>query len=178
MTRPHPRTTTPATRPRRPPRRFGAAALAGLIGLAGCGLAGCGLAGCGASTHHTAAAGTPAGTPAGGSATTTAPTLPKGVTNAVGVPTNVPNSVTLRKNVQLTSCAPTAGGWEASGVAANPVQNPTDYTITVFFTTATDTVIGTGATRVHLDGASNLPWTVAGTFTPAPATRCVLRGVG
>jgi hypothetical protein len=151
------------------PRLAAAAAFAGLIGLTGCS---------GSSKPAASASGPKAST----SVRTTAPlvsgaTLPKGVTNATEVPTSVANSVQLRKNVQLTSCIKTTGGWQASGVAANPATSPTDYTITVFFTTASATVIGTGATHVHVDSGTSQPWTVNGEFTPAPSTLCVLRGV-
>jgi hypothetical protein len=156
-------------------RLSAAAALAGLIGLAGP----IGLAGCGDSSKPAASASAPNASKSRSkaAASQTGLTLPTGVANASAVPTDVANSVRLRRNVQLTSCAKTTGGWQAAGVATNPAANPTDYTITVFFTTASATVIGTGATQVHVENGVSEPWTVTGNFTPAPSTLCVLRGV-
>jgi hypothetical protein len=152
---------------RRPVRLLlAAAAIVGLTGVASCGG--------GSKPHPTAGAVSPV--PKG--STTTGATLPKGVTNATAVATNVPNRVSLRKNVQLTSCAKVSDGWEASGVATNPASSETEYTITVFFTTASATVIGTGDTHVQVGPGSSQPWTVTGNFVPAPSTLCVLRGVG
>jgi hypothetical protein len=148
-------------------RLAAAAALAGLMGLAGC------------SGSSTPAASLPKASRSASKtgAPITGVTLPQGVENASGVPTDVANSIQRRKNVQLTSCVKTTVGWQASGVASNPAASPTDYTITVFFTTATATVIGTGATQVHVDNGVSQTWTVTGNFPPAPSTLCVLRGV-
>jgi hypothetical protein len=140
--------------------------LAGLTGMAGC------QGGSKAAPSAGAASSLPKGS------TTTGVTLPKGVTNATAVPTNVANSVSLRKNVQLTTCAKASDGWEASGVASNPTNSATEYTITVFFTTGSATVIGTGDTHVQVGPGSSQPWSVTGSFIPAPSTLCVLRGVG
>jgi hypothetical protein len=159
-----------------PTRRLASAALAGLIGLGGP----IGLAGCGGKSNPAAAASVPkASRPANKTgALVTGATLPQGVTNASAVPTDVANSIQLRNHIQLTSCTNTPGGWQASGMATNPAASPTVYTITVFFTTASATVIGTGATQVHVENGASQPWTVTGNFAPAPSTLCVLRGVG
>jgi hypothetical protein len=103
--------------------------------------------------------------------------LPAGVVNATKVPLNVPNSITMRKKVEITSCGKADGGWQASGLAANASAGPADYTITVFFTTPGDTVIGTGVTRVHVAAKAKATWQVISTFHPAPTTNCILRGV-
>lgn len=175
-----------------------------LTGVALCTLAG--LAGCGAPTRPSGAAHPPAAststTPARSASRptrparhakrathnakrssetakrTTAVTLPRGVSNDTHVPSQVPNRVALRKDVALTTCAKAPGGWRAAGTATNPGHGPADYTITVFFTTSSDTVIGTGATHLHVSAGRQAPWKVTGRFTPAPATGCVLRGVG
>lgn len=104
--------------------------------------------------------------------------LPAGVSNATSLPTKVPNRVALRKNVLIASCASAPGGWQATGTAANHSASPASYTVTVFFTTVGDTVIGSGATRVRVPGQATRPWSVIAHFTPAPRTLCVLRGVG
>ncbi len=105
-------------------------------------------------------------------------TLPPGVANAVDVPTNVPNDPSLRQQVQLTTCAKTASGWQAAGTATAAAAKAVTYTITVFFTTASATVIGFGSTRVTVRQGAPTQWSVSADFTPAPDTRCVLRGVG
>jgi hypothetical protein len=120
----------------------------------------------------------PASPAALASAKTAALALPKGVKNATAVPGKVPNDAALRKTVVIASCAQISGGWRASGTATNSTSKAVDYTVTVFFTTPRDTVIGTGDTRVHVAPDSSTQWTAAGKFTAAPSTRCVLRGVG
>jgi uncharacterized lipoprotein YajG len=104
--------------------------------------------------------------------------LPKGVQQATAVPTSVPNTPELRKNVTLAACEKADGGWQASGTATNPGGDPADYTVTVFFTTDKGTVLGTADTKVTVAPGEKKPWTVAAHLTPAPTTRCVLRGVG
>ena len=136
-----------------------AATLVGLVGLAGCG-------------------GTSAASPGTSGVASAAASLPPGVTNATGLPASVPNSVALRKNVLITSCASARGGWQAAGRAANHSASPASYLVTVFFTTAGDTVIGSGAIRVQVPGGATRRWSVTARFTPAPRTQCVLRGVG
>ena len=127
-----------------------------------------GLTACTSSHHTTATSNT----------TLPAVTLPKGVNNATDVPTSVPNNPALRAHVQITKCAASADGWQASGDATNPGTGPVDYTITVFFTTSAATVIGYGSAKVHVAAGGHQAWSVSATFTPAPGTQCVLRGVG
>jgi hypothetical protein len=104
--------------------------------------------------------------------------LPAGVTGATSVPAHVANNVRLRHNVQLSTCQRAAHGWSAAGTARNPTGKPVQYTITVFFTTATTTVVGTGATHVRVGPGRSARWVVSPHFTPAPKTLCVLTGVG
>jgi hypothetical protein len=127
----------------------------------------------------------PAPRPSGSSPRTTAeptptnaPGLPSGVVGATNVPTKVANDVKLRSSVTVTKCAPTADGWAASGIARNRTGEAVSYTITVFFTTPTTTVIGTGSDRVSVKPHGRSSWQVHARFTPAKNTRCVLRGVG
>ncbi|GAA2064531.1 hypothetical protein [Leifsonia soli] len=123
------------------------------------------------------------GTPAPGP-TTARPTatgiagLPTGVQQATDVPTDVPNTPELRKNVALASCEKADGGWRAGGTASNPTDTAVDYTITVFFTTDTGTVLGTADTTVSVGAKEKKDWTATAALTPAPKTVCVLRGVG
>lgn len=118
----------------------------------------------------------PSGTSAVAKASTLA--LPSGVVNAKDVPEAVPNDTSLRKSVALTACGQAPGGWRASGTATNHGAKPADFTVTVFFATPRDTVIGTGDARVHIDAGAIATWNVTGKFTAAPGTQCILRGVG
>ena len=103
--------------------------------------------------------------------------LPAGVVADTKVPMAVANSVALRKRVQLASCARVTGGWRASG-SAEGVRGHKSYTVTVFFTTAANTVIATGSTKVPVNRANPSSWKVVGHFVAPSGTRCILRGVG
>jgi hypothetical protein len=109
--------------------------------------------------------------------TPTAGVLPADVVAATAVPTAVPNNPASRKNVAISACAATKGGWKATGSADNPSGTKLTYTITVFFTSDAATVLGTGQTKVTVQPHSDQQWTVAAKFRPAPQTLCVLRGV-
>lgn len=126
-------------------------------------------AGCGRGGTHASSGHSPAATPGG---------LPAGVVGATAVPTAVPNDTAARRNVTISSCRAAHDGWQATGTATNPDGRHGAYTITVFFTTTGGTVIGTGQTQVAVKSHSDQPWSVTGTFHPAPQTRCVLRGAG
>jgi hypothetical protein len=138
-------------------------------------VAACSSGGSSAGTSKDSSAGASQGSSAGQAKGVA---LPKGVTNAAGVPTKVANIAKLRNQVQLTSCHQAPGGWMASGTATNPAGTAADYTIAVFFTTKSATVIGTGSTRVRVPGKAHQQWAVTKRFTAAPSTVCVLRGVG
>jgi hypothetical protein len=120
----------------------------------------------------------PAPTAGPTSAATDVAGLPHGVQQATEVPTDVPNTPDLRKNVTLAGCEKADGGWQASGTATNPGSDPVDYTVTVFFTTDKGTVLGTADTKVRVDPGEKKNWDVTAQLTPAPRTTCVLRGVG
>ncbi|MFC5501548.1 hypothetical protein ACFPJ4_04745 [Lysinimonas soli] len=111
-------------------------------------------------------------------AAASAPALPAGVTQATAVPTDVPNDTAARKNVTITSCAANDGGWAAKGTVANLGDGPKTYTITVFFTTSTATVLHTDAVTVSVKPGQTADWTIDGKFVAPAGTRCVLRGVG
>jgi hypothetical protein len=100
------------------------------------------------------------------------------VAGATSVPTKVANNVKSRKNVQLTSCKKVAGGWGAAGTASNPGTKAAAYTITVFFTTTSATVVGMGKTQVTVAPGGTQDWTAAGKFKAPAKMLCVLRGVG
>lgn len=103
--------------------------------------------------------------------------LPDGVASPSDVPTDVPNDPDARQNVVIDSCEATANGWRAAGSAVNPGESDVAYEISVFFTTASGTVIGFGGTTagVEPDGSAN--WSVEAEFVAPDETLCVLRGV-
>jgi hypothetical protein len=103
--------------------------------------------------------------------------LPAGVTPAP-VPTDVPNDHAARQNVRLTTCAATKAGWQAAGTVTNSGSKPAEYTITVFFTTKSATVIDTVQTRVRVPAGKAEHWSAAKEFPTTPGMLCVLRGVG
>jgi hypothetical protein len=118
----------------------------------------------------------PAPTPSS-TGTVTAGGLPAGVTPAP-VPTDVPNTVAIRKHVAMTACAGDADGWHASGTASNPSKKAAKYTITVFFTTRTATVIDSASTTVEVAPGGHEKWTAKQDFATGGQLTCVLRGVG
>lgn len=113
------------------------------------------------------------------------PSQPTPITNqkqvpgaGVKVPTKIDNVVADRKNVTLTSCTSTQGGWVASGVAVNHGGSETSYKVTVYFTDQEATVIGTGMTTVGVAPGHVTRWRVATHLAAQPGgTRCVLVGV-
>jgi hypothetical protein len=119
----------------------------------------------------------PASSPPPSHTTTAAGGLPPGVEPAP-VPTDVPNVVALRKHVTMTACAGDADGWHASGTASNPSKKDAKYTITVFFTTRSATVIDTASTTVEVAPGGREKWTATKDFTTGGQLNCVLRGVG
>jgi hypothetical protein len=111
-------------------------------------------------------------------ATAAAPGLPPGVKGATSIPVSVSNSPALRRNVDMSTCKAVEGGWSAAGTATNPGSKQVDYTITVFFTTTSATVIDTVQTHVAVKPGGKQTWTASKKFTAPPETLCVLRGVG
>lgn len=116
--------------------------------------------------------------PSPGSMSSTPRGLPKGVMGATDVPQDVANDPDLRDDVTVASCRRTPNGWRATGTARNPGQAPIDYAITVFFTTESATVIGTGTTRVAVGPGRKEAWRVEDAFEAPASTLCALRGVG
>jgi len=107
-----------------------------------------------------------------------APGLPKGVKGLTRVPADVPNDPALRARVAVASCKAVDGGWQAGGTASNPGRKPATYRITVFFTTATATVVGAARTSITVEPGAKQAWSVSDRFTAPKDTLCVLRGVG
>lgn len=122
--------------------------------------------------------GTAKASPGKSGTTTAAPGLPKGVTAASSIPTSAPNNVKLRANVAMTSCKSVGGGWAATGTASNPGKKDIDYTITVFFTTTTATVINSTQTHLTVKPGEKKTWTATKKFTTPAKMLCVLRGIG
>lgn len=97
----------------------------------------------------------------------------------VKVPTKIDNVIADRKNVTLTSCLSTQGGWSASGVAVNHGGSETSYKVTVYFTDQEATVLGTGVTTVTVTPGQVTRWRIATHLVAQPGgTRCILVGVG
>jgi hypothetical protein len=93
------------------------------------------------------------------------------------LPATVPNVVSLRRNVTVTSCHAISGGWEASGTASNPGAGPVTYQITIFFTTPRATVLDYAAASVAVQPGKTGGWTAEQHFATVPGILCVLRGV-
>ncbi|ADB52440.1 hypothetical protein Cwoe_4023 [Conexibacter woesei DSM 14684] len=77
----------------------------------------------------------------------------------------VGNMVMNRRDVRLTSCKGSPGGWTAGGRATGAGDRPCAHEVTVYFTDSRATVLGTGRTAAStaIHGADEL--------------RCVLVGV-
>ncbi len=78
----------------------------------------------------------------------------------------------------LDKCAAVAGGWGASGTAANPGTSSVTYEITIFFTDSGSTVINDAQTRVTVAAGKTEKWSANAKFKPPSEVNCVLRGVG
>ena len=144
--------------------------------LAAVGLTAAGVSACTSSkSPHNNSSPKPASTSA---STKQTPAPSSSGTGATPVPTQVANDTKLRKNVTLSSCKSVAGGWGASGTAMNPGTKPVDYTITIFFTTTSATVVSTAATHITVSPGGKEVWTVNRKFKAPPKMLCVLRGVG
>ncbi|MBN9621124.1 MAG: hypothetical protein J0H43_15580, partial [Actinobacteria bacterium] len=120
-----------------------------LAGAAACVLT---VTACSSSAGHSGPTGSssgPASTPASATPTLTQHPLPPA--QSIG------NDVQLRKHVTLTGCAARSGGWGAAGTAINPTAKSVRYTITVFFTTTSATVLdyATSTVTVPAGGHAN-----------------------
>jgi beta-xylosidase len=112
-----------------------------------------------------------------GSTTTTSTTAKAAATTTTTSPVPIENNAAIRTQAVITSCTAAPGGWQASGTATNPGKASYDYKLTVYFTSAQATVLGSGQTSVTVGAKSTGKWKVTATF-PAPAgVKCVLVGV-
>jgi hypothetical protein len=109
--------------------------------------------------------------------TADAPGLPAGVAQASDVPTAVANDPAQRSNVTVTGCSRTDAGWAATGTAKNPTGEPVTYRLTLFFTTATATVLAVAPAEVPVKAGGDATWRAEAAFTAPDGTRCVLAGV-
>lgn len=103
---------------------------------------------------------------------------PAVVQNPLPAADKIKNDAAKRKNVTVTQCAASDGGWSATGTAANPGKEKADYTITVFFTTESATVVDYAETKVTVEPGKTADWKAAKQFTAPAKTLCVLRAVG
>jgi hypothetical protein len=112
------------------------------------------------------------GSSAPGPTTTTAATAATSTT-AIGIV----NNPAVRTQAAIVSCRSVSGGWEASGIATNPLGNSHRYVLTVYFTDPSATVLGSGRTSVEVPGGSSRTWHVIARLSATLPVRCVLAGV-
>ncbi len=97
-------------------------------------------------------------------------------TPALTVPTKVPNQPQTIKAVTVTGCSSTSPGWRATSTVINSTSKERAYTITVFFTNASATVVGYGSSKVRVPAPGSGWWTAVDRAAPSTVARCVLRG--
>lgn len=88
----------------------------------------------------------------------------------------IPDNPAEHKLVDITSCAPTPGGWMAAGTVRNPGTTAATYNITIFFD-AGKQAIAAGQTIAIAEPGGSRDWTVTRQFVAPKGTKCVLRGV-
>jgi len=88
------------------------------------------------------------------------------------------NTVSLRTGVVTTSCKAAPGGWEASGSIHNSSHKDHDYQLTVYFTDAQATVLGSARTSSNVAAGQAGSWNVNAQFNAPSQVNCVLVGVG
>lgn len=111
-------------------------------------------------------------------ARTTAPPIDRSTSGVdVQLPARVPNEPAARRDVRLTGCSRTAGGWAARGLAA-ATSGRRDLRLTVYFTDRRSTVLGFARTRVRPStDAGSRRWTALAPDVHASDLSCVLVGV-
>lgn len=92
-------------------------------------------------------------------------------------PLAVPNDVSARHHVAMTSCSGDARSWTAGGTATNTGHNAVRYQVTVFYTTAGATVVGSASTTVSVPAKGHANWSAPAKIKSGRDMRCVLRGV-
>lgn len=137
------------------------------------------VATCGVLTACTSHGTTPRPTASASPSGTTGPqsATPSITQHPVPPPTAIANDTARRKYVTMTGCAASSGGWAASGTATNPGAHATSYTITIFFTTSTATVLDFAKTTVAVPAGQHRSWRAAARFSAPANMLCVLRGV-
>jgi hypothetical protein len=138
-------------------RRPRAVLAAGALGL----LAAC--AGHAPAAHPTASLPTPA--------------MTKSMGGGPSLPRSVPNEVTARARVAMTTCKGDASSWSAGGTASNTTSSPVTYAVTVFFTSPKATVLSSASADVTTPAHKTVAWSAASHFHSGGPIRCVLRGV-
>jgi hypothetical protein len=93
------------------------------------------------------------------------------------VPLSVPNQDSVRKDVDLLTCAKSADGWSAGGALRNTLGKAATYTITVFFTSSQSTDLAYATTMQEVDKGKSALWSANATFAAPSSVLCVLRGV-
>jgi hypothetical protein len=146
------------------PAIAGATALLGALALVGC---------TSDSSHHASSS-----SASSSSSHSAVQPLPSSVKQDTKVPTKVPNKPASRKNVTMETCAGTGDGWKAAGTVRNPGSSSATYTITVFFSTTSATVLAHGDTKVKVAPGKSAAWSVSPKFSAPKKVLCVLRGVG
>jgi hypothetical protein len=127
-------------------------------------VAGTCLAACSSSGHPSTSA-------------TTSTTTTTFVSHDTVVPLIVPNQDSVRKDVDLLTCAKSADGWSAGGAVRNTLGRAATYTITVFFTSSQSTDLAYATTKTEVDKGKNALWSANATFATPSSVLCVLRGV-
>jgi hypothetical protein len=102
-------------------------------------------------------------------------TVPPLVQNPL--PDSVPNDPDVRKNVAQTKCEAVDGGWGAEGTATNPGTAPVTYSITVYFTTPTATVLDYATTTVSVAPGATEKWSASKQFAAVADMLCPMPGI-
>jgi len=89
----------------------------------------------------------------------------------------IPNVVTKRKAIAISGCSAVSGGWQVEGSASNSGTARQTFEITIFFTTASATVLDFARTTVTVEAGRTQKWYASANFTAPRDTVCVLRGV-
>jgi hypothetical protein len=110
----------------------------------------------------------------------TADTKPTSVPGeGVQIPAKIPNDVSLRKFVAVSSCTLSKRIVKAAGTASNRGHSATGYKLTLFVTNARSTVTGTGTATVHVAAQGSSKWSIKSSVVNlAGKPHCVLVGVG
>jgi hypothetical protein len=84
---------------------------------------------------------------------------------------------TKHKAVTLSGCAASEGRWAARGKVVNPNPVATSYTITVFYTDNTDTVVDYASSTVTVAAEKSEQWMTFGQHPDTGPLTCTVKGV-